>query len=197
MDSCKIVKDTINVQGMLCPKPLIVVKNYYEKAEIGTYFLVTLDSEISVLNVERYLKNIGAVYEIEEDNSGLFSIFVEVNKKSVQSENSDGYLFYIASDKMGDGDPDLGKMLLKTFITQIKNLQQLPEKVIFLNSAVLLLTNSIISDELKELESKGVEIYFCGTCSEYYSVTSEISVGKVSNMLEIMEFLRKSRVVRI
>ncbi len=197
MDSCKIISHTIDVNGMLCPRPLIAVKNYYEKAEIGSYFLVTSDSEVSVLNVERYLKNIGAIYEIEEDNSGLFSIFIEVGKKSLQSDISEGYLFYIASDKMGEGDSDLGKMLLKTFITQIKNLEQLPERVIFLNSAVLLLTNTIISDELKQLETKGVEIYFCGTCSEYYAVTSDITVGKVSNMLEIMEFLRKSKVVKV
>jgi len=44
-------------------------------------------------------------------------------------------------------------------------------------------------EDLKSLEAQGVEILTCGTCLDYYGLTSKLAVGEVTNMYTIVETL--------
>ena len=60
------------------------------------------------------------------------------------------------------------------------------------NRAVFLTTadaQAPITEVLQALEAKGVEIYSCGVCLEFYSVTDKLKVGKIGNAFGTVEML--------
>lgn len=96
-------------------------------------------------------------------------------------------IYVIASDSMGRGSDELGWALLQTYIQTIKDVSPLPEKIIFYNSGVKLVTAaSGALEALKQLQAQGVEILACGTCLDFFKLKSAIQVGQISNMHEIM-----------
>ena len=44
-----------------------------------------------------------------------------------------------------------------------------------------------IVEDLKTLADAGVEIVACGTCLEFYQLKEKLAVGKIVNMLNIVE----------
>jgi selenium metabolism protein YedF len=103
------------------------------------------------------------------------------------------FVISIASDKIGEGDSELGALLMINFIKAIRDLDTLPSKITFYNSGVFLgRKNSPVYEELKDLEKMGIGLYFCGTCISHYSLSDEIDKGIASNMFEIAQILASS-----
>ena len=91
---------------------------------------------------------------------------------------------------MGEGDKDLGELLMFNFIIAIKDLDVLPSKIVFYNSGILLgKDDSPVSGHLKELERMGVSLFLCGTCINHYKAGEVIHLGIVSNMFEIAQIM--------
>lgn len=104
----------------------------------------------------------------------------------------------VGSNQLGKGPEDLGETLLETFFTLLKQRNDLPAAVFFLNSGVLTLTeDSLISVHLKELENKGVEVLACKTCVDYYGIEEKLSVGKISGMGTFIELAEKYEVITL
>ena len=74
-----------------------------------------------------------------------------------------------------------------------------PPKVILINSGVkLACEGSEVLEDLQELSAKGTEILSCGTCLDFFGIKKKLSVGKVSNMYEILNSLgRAGKVIKI
>lgn len=88
---------------------------------------------------------------------------------------------YIGNDK------ELGEILIKSFFAVLAESNDIPETIIFYNSAVkLMVDESQIINDLKTLEENGVELLGCGTCLGHYDMKDLIKVGKVSNMYDII-----------
>ncbi len=85
---------------------------------------------------------------------------------------------------MGEGDEKLGKILLKSFLTTVRDCSLKPEKILFYNGAVLLSDDSEFIPVLKELQESGVRLLLCGTCLKYFEVENQ--VGEISNMFSIL-----------
>jgi peroxiredoxin family protein len=49
----------------------------------------------------------------------------------------------------------------------------------------LCLKDAITLENLQKLEAKGVDILVCGTCLDFFGVSEELRVGKISNMYDI------------
>ena len=93
-----------------------------------------------------------------------------------------------SSDKMGEGDENLGCLLMRNFILAIKELDLLPAKMVFYNSGVQLVSDkSPVLNHLQELEKMGVTLLFCETFARHYSIVDKISAGILSNMFEIAQ----------
>jgi selenium metabolism protein YedF len=91
---------------------------------------------------------------------------------------------------MGEGDEKLGHILIGTFIKALKDTDKLPEKIMFYNSGVKLVTKtSPVIDSLRDLEKMGVELLLCGTCVNFYSLEAEIAAGSISNMFVMTEIM--------
>ena len=94
----------------------------------------------------------------------------------------------ISSDKMGNGDDNLGKILIGAFIYALSESNDTPSKILFYNSGVKLCCPGRESlEDLKKLESKGCELLCCGTCMDYFKLKDDLEVGSISNMYSIVE----------
>jgi intracellular sulfur oxidation DsrE/DsrF family protein len=89
----------------------------------------------------------------------------------------------IASDQFGKGDPNLGEVVLETFLVHLKQQKELPAAIFCMNRGVLTLTDQSLSHvHLKELEEQGVPVYACKTCVDHYQAGDKLQAGKISGM---------------
>ena len=104
----------------------------------------------------------------------------------------DLYLLYTLVVGVGVGYlfAGLGHLLMANFIKALKDLDRLPQKMIFYNNGVKLATNdSPIIEHLKSLEKMGVELLLCATCVNHYSLADVVGAGTLSNMYAIAEVM--------
>jgi selenium metabolism protein YedF len=92
----------------------------------------------------------------------------------------------------------IGWQKMKGFIYALTSQEELPDTVIMYNrGARLPVEGSESLEDLKLLESQGVEILTCGTCLNHYGLTEKLSVGSVTNMYVICEkMLQAEKVVK-
>ena len=104
-----------------------------------------------------------------------------------------------ASDCLGSGDEDLGRVLIATFIDTLAQADPRPYRMIFVNSGVLLTAKgSRTLNTLQQLEKAGVDISCCGTCVNHYGLNDKLKVGRITNMYDIVTCLLNSdKVVRV
>ena len=99
----------------------------------------------------------------------------------------------ISADHMGEGDEELGKVLIKGFIYALTEQDVLPQTILFYNGgAKLTCEESPTLEDLKSLEAQGVEILTCGTCLDYYHLKDKLVVGGVTNMYSIVESMAEA-----
>ncbi len=107
-------------------------------------------------------------------------------------------LILVSSDQLGRGDKELGEGILETFFTLLKQREELPAALFFMNAGVLTLTEqSFISVHLQELEAKGVELLACKTCVDHYNISEKLVAGKTSSMAHFIELASKYEVITI
>lgn len=104
----------------------------------------------------------------------------------------------VKSNKLGEGSDELGEGLMETYFTLMKQREDLPQAIFFLNSGVLTLTeDSLVSVHLKELEEKGVELLACKTCIDYYGIKEKLYAGKISGMAAFIDLAAKHEVITL
>ena len=86
---------------------------------------------------------------------------------SCNIKNSGEKVVVIKSEFMGEGDSELGKVLIKGFIYALSQQDELPQTMLFYNGGAKITSEGSESiEDLKALEEKGVKIFTCGTCSQ-------------------------------
>ncbi len=177
----------VNAVGFVCPVPVIMTKKALNEIAEGEVE-VLVDNETAKQNLEKLAKELG--YEFKScEASGNFQVVINKkpneDKKETKEEN---IVVVIDSDQMGKGDEELGKILVKGFIYSLTEMETLPKTVILYNKGVLLATvNENTVEDLKKLESMGVEVISCGTCANYYHVQDKLQVGSLTNMYTIVD----------
>lgn len=118
--------------------------------------------------------------------------------RSGSSKSSKGFVVLVASDELGRGSPELGRVLIRSLIKTLSNTERKPERMIFVNGGVRLTADgSDLIDDLKAMEESGVELLSCGTCLDYFDLKEKLRAGRASNMQEIVETLTDAdRVLR-
>ena len=102
----------------------------------------------------------------------------------------------INSDKMGQGEEELGRMLMKNFLAKLISAELRPRIIVLYNSAVKLAARgSEVLESLHSLENLGVEIICCGTCVNFYGLADQIEAGEITNMPEIVKVLTEAQSV--
>lgn len=115
---------------------------------------------------------------------------------SCNIKNSGEKVVVIKSEFMGDGDNELGKVLIKGFIYALSQQDELPQTMLFYNGGAKITSEGSESiEDLKALEEKGVKIFTCGTCLNYYGLTEKLCVGEVTNMYEITKKMTEASLI--
>lgn len=190
---------TIDTKGFLCPQPLIMLKEGLLDLEAGESVKVECDNDTSLKNLLSFLRDQGVEPKVSSSGK-VFTLVTRVPEKELKDTdaaaycNGDGsgkdYVVCIKSELMGSGDPDLGKLLMETFVENLKLQEQLPTHVVLYNGGVkLAMKQSPVCTALCELEELGTRIMLCGTCINHYGLQTDIGVGMISNMLVITETL--------
>ena len=115
---------------------------------------------------------------------------------SCNIKNSGEKVVVIKSEFMGDGDNELGKVLIKGFIYALSHQDELPQTMLFYNGGAKITSEGSESiEDLKALEEKGVKIFTCGTCLNYYGLTEKLCVGEATNMYEITKKMTEASLI--
>ncbi|MPQ44189.1 sulfurtransferase-like selenium metabolism protein YedF [Clostridium tarantellae] len=179
----------IDCKGMICPMPVINTKKYFDSIEKGEAKII-VDNEISKDNICKYAIGCGYKVDFFKEND-LFLINIEKNNISKKHLNKDeNYALLISSDLLGDGDVNLGEILMKGYIYTLSESDIIPEKLVFINSGVkLTVKGSSVLESLNKLIDRGVEILCCGTCLDFYGIKDGLEVGNITNMYTIVEII--------
>ncbi len=195
------MQTTVDARGLDCPTPVIKTKNALAAINNGS-ILTIVDNEIAKENVAKLAKNMHFECNIIEENGEYFIDIIKNIKKAamdtIPKEKISMYdsVILVASDKFGEGDLDLGEILIKGYFYALSEMDIYPKAIIFLNSGVKLTSdNSKVVKDLRLMESKGVEILSCGTCLDFYELKDKLNVGGVSNMYSIVELMNNCKKV--
>lgn len=186
--------NTIDCRGQACPAPVIATKKALE--ESGTSLCVLVDDGAPRENVGRFARNRGyQVTEVAAADGWSLQItgsaaVEETVQRSAPSSTSGDRILLITSDRLGDGPEELGYLLMKNFIFTLLETPQQPDRILFLNSGVLLATEGAETVEaLKRLEERGIELLACGVCLDYFKKKEQLAVGQTTNMFSTAEHL--------
>ena len=190
----------LDCRGLACPAPVLQTKERIEQ-EHPNEIRVTVDNEAGKQNVSRFLSSQGFEVYVEEAGS-LFhvrGVLRSGGPKSPVPEEPDKeahhkkIMVLVATDRMGQGDDELGAKLMDSFIKTLKEMGEELWRLVLINSGVKLsISDSRVLDDLKDLEEAGVTILVCGTCLTHYDLLNEKKVGETTNMLDIVTAMQLS-----
>ena len=171
-------KIVVNAMGEQCPIPVVKAKKAMaELPQEGGEAEILVDNEISVQNLGKMADQKGLKWNSEKTAEHEYHVHIFVGEgkekpklKAAEEEvcmpDRRGHsVAVISSSVMGNGDDELGKILMKGFIYALSQLDTLPETILFYNGGVFLTTEGSDSlEDLKSMEAQGVKILSCGTC---------------------------------
>ena len=181
---------------MICPAPILLVKDTIEKSNPQT-LTVLVDNPASFENVDRFLGSKG--YSVATSQEGkTYRLKAQLSQKNPddttakpeenhEEKTEQKVLILVTTNCLGSGDDTLGAKLMASYLKTIKEMGPDLWQIIFVNSGVKLTTESSPAlEDLQEYEQSGVIILACGTCLEHFGLTSEKKVGGTTNMLDIV-----------
>lgn len=198
---------TVNAIGDACPVPVVKTRKAMETIKGAEVVETLVDNEIAVENLKKMAGQMGYQVKDQKLEEGKYSVQIMVTEaektEKIQADICDcrptaasDKVVVIRSNVMGEGDPELGKVLIKGFIYALSQQKELPKTILFYNGgAYLTCEGSASLDDLKELEHRGVKILTCGTCLNFYGLSEKLKVGEVTNMYEIAATMSKASLI--
>lgn len=194
----------VDARGLDCPKPVIQTKKAIEELKEG-YVTTIVDNSIAIENVTKFAKSMNLKYNVREVD-GFF--YIDIYKDELMSAGEalpqpkhkmGEQVIFVASDRFGEGNDQLGEVLMKAFFYTLTETEPYPKAILFANGGVkMTIESSLVLEHLRTLEMLGVQILTCGTCLDYYKAKEQLAVGGVTNMYTIVEQLYSAKnVIRI
>ena len=190
----------VNAVGEQCPIPVVkATQALRAMTEPGT-LEVLVDNEIAVQNLTKLGRHQSMEVHSQKLGEKEFEVVLASDEAMIpQSEPEEtacipdargNTVVAVGSAVMGNGDDQLGAVLMKGFLYAVSQMDQLPDAILFYNGGAMLTTEGSQSlEDLKNLEAMGVKIRTCGTCLDFYQLKDKLQVGEVTNMYEIVETL--------
>ena len=198
---------TFDARGMACPLPVVNAKKESEEMTNGGTLTVLVDNEIAVQNLTKFGNSKGFTVSSEKKADKDFAVTFQIPENGAApataaesaaptcapDSKKHGLIAVLSANTMGNGEEQLGKLLMKSFIFALTKQDQLPETILCYNSgAYLTCEGSDSLEDLKSLEAEGVKILTCGTCLDFYNLKEKLAVGGVTNMYEIIEIMENA-----
>ena len=113
------MKIEVDARGLNCPMPVINTKKELDKIESGLV-ITTVDNAIAKENILKLANSLNCEAKVIKEEKDLISIEIKKGENVIieKSENIalEDKCVFISSDKMGEGNEELGKVLIKGFI---------------------------------------------------------------------------------
>lgn len=178
----------IDCTNLECPKPVINTKNALEELGDEGVLEVMVNSLASKENVERFAKSQGCDVSIKT-NGDVSTLTIAKGFTCNVVSQSEAKSIFIKNDRVGEGE--LGEKLIVGFLHAMNELKTPPKEIICVNKGVFLTTKN--EDSIKALQAlmqKGVKVYSCGVCLEFYDL--KLKVGEIGNAYSTVESLTTS-----
>ncbi|MEI5989080.1 selenium metabolism protein YedF [Enterococcus termitis] len=190
----------INALGKPCPIPVIEAKKAIrELTEVGGTVEIIVDNEVSVKNVQKMAVGLGLKTNMNQLRSDQFAVMIDVPKEWEKTDINAGnnqLVIAFGQKTMGAGDPELGEILLKSYIYSLTELDTPPEHLLFFNSGAFLTNQaSTVLKDLQVLVEKGTQISTCGACLDFYQIKETLAIGEITNMYGITEVMAQAKKV--
>ncbi|HLO66225.1 MAG TPA: sulfurtransferase-like selenium metabolism protein YedF [Holophaga sp.] len=194
----------IDARGLACPQPVILARKALAE---GGALEVLADDGAARENLLKFAAFAGCEAEAVAEEGWVRVVFRPAGTASGDRAPGPAPIpalpacagaatVLVASDGLGQGDPDLGRLLMRGFIYTLTEAEVPPLRVILMNAGVKLAVEGSDSlPNLRRLEELGVEVLACGTCLDYFKLTP--AVGRVTNMYEIAGHLLQGPAIRI
>lgn len=192
----------VNAIGDACPIPVVKTKNAIKELNGPGTVEVLVDNEIAVQNLTKMAVQKGYEIQSQKLEEQKYQVIMTVGEGGEDMEKQEDTaeetvcipdsrnhkIVVISSGRMGEGNDELGEVLMKGFIYALTQQDELPETILFYNGgAPFTCEGSPALEDLKQLEAQGVEILTCGTCLNYYGLSEKLKIGDVTNMYVIAE----------
>jgi len=180
----------VDARGLSCPQPVIMTKKAMEEPG-GEELTTIVNQTVALENVSKLAQSQGYEFEVKQEDDDYYIHMTRVDGSDEDaSGKGENIAIMIRSNLFGQGEAELGQVLMKSFLFTLTELDAPVKHIIFMNSGIFLtIEGSPVLDTLKVLENKGVEILSCGTCLDYYQAKDKLSVGSVTNMYTALEIL--------
>ena len=179
----------IDCRGFAYLKIIREMKKYFNTIGEGEA-IVLVGDELERSNVIRYAAHKG--YHVEEENR--FVLKIEKRGCLELEEEENIFSILITSEKLGEGDNELGLILLKEYFELLNECEQLPKQILFLNTAIkLFMKDSSVLEEINMLHKKGVSILLNDTSIKYYNLENEITFGETVSMYDMLIVMKRSK----
>lgn len=199
----------VNAMGDACPIPVVKTKNAIRNLNGEGVVETLVDNVIAVQNLTKMANQKGYGVKSEKLAENRFKVTLTIGEGTEQPEptQDEACLVLPASamkktvvvidrDQMGDGNDELGKILLKGFIYALGQQDTLPQTLLFYNGGVTMACEgSPVLDDLKSLQANGVSLLACGTCLNFYGLADQLQVGEVTNMYTIAETMTQADLI--
>ncbi len=197
----------VDAMGDTCPIPVVKTKNAIKELNGSGEVMTLVDNEIAVQNLTKMANQKGYGVKSQKLGEGQYEVIMTISAESVEAAEEEQTVCYpdarkkntvvvLSSSTMGNGDDELGAILMKGFIYALSQQEELPTTILMYNGgAKISCEESPSLEDLKSLEAQGVEILTCGTCLNHYGLTDKLKVGEVTNMYVIAEKMTQADLI--
>ncbi len=201
---------TLDVRAMPCPMPVVETRKALLAGQSEPLRVLVADGDAAE-NVVRMARTLGfaAVVEAEADHACAVVVDKPVRARpqlvrtdpvpAAEPPAGAGLVILITATVIGNGDADLGRILMRSFLKTLLEAPTRPSALIFLHDGAHLTTEgSDVLADLARLSGAGVELLTCGTCLDYFHQKDKLRAGRVTDMLDIVSRLGSAeKVVRL
>jgi selenium metabolism protein YedF len=178
---------SIDCRHWLCPKPVIEVRKILLAAPQDP-LCVLVEDDVARQNLQRLAATLG--WQVEESSSaGSAALEFTPAGCAVTTATAGGAtVVLVAAATMGSGDDELGHILLRNFLLTLAELEIPPATIYFINDGVKLTVAGADTVEiLQKLADFGIDLAACGLCLDFFKLREKVAVGRITNMLDIVQ----------
>jgi len=181
---------TIDARGLSCPQPVILTKKIMDEKS-GEEIITIVDNTAARENVSKLAASQGYDFSVETQGSeSHIRMSPRITDNGPEVEECRDLVILVKSQHFGQGDENLGEVLMKSWAYTLTEMSGQIQSIIFMNGGVHLTTEgSPILEHLHFLEKEGVQILSCGTCLDFFAKKDRLQVGQVTNMYTAMDLL--------
>ncbi|WP_416207844.1 sulfurtransferase-like selenium metabolism protein YedF [Enterococcus sp. HY326] len=174
--------------GKPCPIPVIEAKKaLQELGDEAGFVEVLVDNQVAVENIKKMAKGKHIPVEVTEISIEEFIILLKKPVSQVtESQETSEFVVIFGKQILGEGNPELGRMMMQSYIYSLTELPQAPTQLIFFHGGVFLTNqDSPVLEDLQKLANQGTQISTCGACLDFFDIKEQLAIGDITNMYTI------------